>query len=67
MGEARMDRFRTDLDAGSSKFAGFEARFQAVEARQAHHSERIVVVETLLGNMNDKLDTILTALKEQHK
>ena len=60
MGESRMDRFRTELDAGSSKFAG-------LEARQAHHSERLIVNETLLSAMNDKLDTILTALKDQNK
>lgn len=64
--EARMDRYKQDLDAGSAKFATFDARFQVVEARQGQHSERIIVVETLLSTMNEKLDSILTEVKS-HK
>lgn len=64
-GEARMDRFKVDLDAGSAKFAVFDSRFASVEKQQAHHSERIVVVETLLGAMNDKLDSILNEVRSK--
>lgn len=64
-GEARMDRFKQDLDTGSTKFAGFETRFGALEERQAHHGERIIVVETLLGTMNDKLDSILNEVRNK--
>lgn len=65
-GEARMDRFKVDLDAGSSKFAGLDARCSTIEKQQTQHGERIIVVETLLGTMNDKLDSILTEVRN-HK
>ena len=65
-GEARMDRFKTDLDQGSSRFAGLDERFKTVEIQQSHHGERIIVVETLLGAMNNKLDSILTEVRNRH-
>lgn len=64
-GEARMDRFKLDLEGGTAKFAIFETRFHRVEEEQAHHSERIVVVETLLGAMDGKLDRILTEIRSK--
>lgn len=63
--DARADRFKQDLDAGSTKFAGFDARITVVEKQQAHHSERIIVVETLLGTMNEKLDNILSEVRHK--
>ena len=64
-GESRMDRFRGDLDRGNARFSEFEGRFKALEERQAHHGERLVVVETLLSTMNDKLDNILVEVRHK--
>lgn len=64
-GEARMDRFKGDLDRGNSRFSEIEGRFKALEERQAHHGERLVAVETLLSAMNDKLDNILTEVRHK--
>ena len=64
-GESRMDRFKGDLDRGNARFSEIEGRFKALEERQAHHGERLVVVETLLSTMNDKLDNILVEVRHK--
>jgi hypothetical protein len=62
MTEQRMDRFRQDLDAGSSRFAKFEEKFSRIEETHRDHSGRLIRLETLLGAMDDKLDTIVAAV-----
>jgi hypothetical protein len=63
--EQRLDRVRSDLDNGSRRFAALEARHGDFERGQVGHGERIIVLETLLGTMNTKLDSILTEVKNK--
>lgn len=65
--EMRMDRFREDLNRGSSQFSKFEERFSGIETTHKDYGERLVRLETLLGAMDDKLDNILVELKSAHK
>lgn len=53
------------LDDGSAKFSAFETKFAAIEERHREHGERLVKVETLLGAMDHKLDSILNEVREK--
>jgi hypothetical protein len=66
-GEARMDRFKSELDIGSAKFSRFEEKFTGIEATHRDHGERLVRLETLLGSMDGKLDNILREVRVKER
>ena len=54
--QTRQADFSTRLQQGTDKFAILEERYR-------EHSDRLIVVETLLSAMDDKLDSILTEVR----